>query len=318
MTDDEDAVAGDPGARRLKGAMLDHSGLPVERMPGLAAALEGFIAEAPNSIAPLISRPADAGAIEPTQSTTLFQAIGDCAGLTAAIYVSAESEARMLIALDERIDDLIVASIFGESVTPESDGEGGDDETAAGRTSIETALIEEVARALGRAIETGFAPTATVSLGFERLTTLNDVYALGRRDMPAAAARFSLPMGGGSCEGLILLPQPFLLPFRKELERERPVQTRSSDRSWSNSMESGLKQTRLPVKAILEELSMSLGDVAGFRAGAVLPLQNGEFDSVRLECAGRGMFRCRLGQGDGRYRLEIEASIPQPTESSPS
>ena len=96
MMTDEDAVEVDPGARRLKGAMLDHAGLPVERMPGLAAALEGFIAAAPNSIAPLVSRPADAGAIEPAQSTTLFQAIGDCAGLTAAIYVSAEPEARML------------------------------------------------------------------------------------------------------------------------------------------------------------------------------------------------------------------------------
>ena len=224
----------------------------------------------------------------------------------------------MLIALDERIDDLIVASIFGESVAPASEGEGDEDETAPGRTPIEAALIEEVARALGRAIEAGFAPTVPVSLVFERLATLIDVYALGRRDMPAAAARFSLPMGGGVCEGLVLLPQSFLLPFRKELERERPAETPRSDRRWSLSMESGLRQTRLPVTAILEELSMSLGDVANFRDGAVLPLQNGGFDSVRLECAGRGMFRCRLGQGDGRYRLEIEASIPQPPESSPT
>ena len=51
--------------------------------------------------------------------------------------------------------------------------------------------------------------------------TLSDVHALGRRDTPAAAARFSLPMHGGACEGLVLLPQPLMLPFRKELERER-------------------------------------------------------------------------------------------------
>lgn len=317
MIDDEDAVGGDPGARRLRGAMLDRSGLPIERMPGLAAALDNFIAEAPNSLAPLVNRATTLGAIEPAQPTTLFQAIGDCAGLTAAIYVNPESETRMLIALDERIDDLVVASIFGQSLTLESDGDADEDDAPHARTPIEAALIEEVAQGLARAIETGFASAAPISLVFERLTTLTDVYALGRRDMPAAAARFSLPMGAGSCEGLVLLPQAFLLPFRKELERERPAQTQSSDRRWSNSMESGLRQTRLPVKAILEELSMSLGDVANFRAGSVLPLQNGEFDSVRLECAGRGMFRCRLGQGDGRYRLEIEDTIPQPPESSP-
>ena len=33
--------------------MLENSGLPVERMPGLAAALEGFIAAAPKSLARL-------------------------------------------------------------------------------------------------------------------------------------------------------------------------------------------------------------------------------------------------------------------------
>ncbi len=61
---------------------------------------------------------------------------------------------------------------------------------------------------------------------------------------------------------------------------------------------------------------MSLGDVANFEVGGVLPLQSSDFDSVRLECAGRGMFLCRLGQNDGRYRLEIETSLAQPLEPS--
>ena len=47
--------AGRAEARPLKGAMLENSGLRAERMPGLAAALDGFIAEAPRSLAPLVS-----------------------------------------------------------------------------------------------------------------------------------------------------------------------------------------------------------------------------------------------------------------------
>lgn len=312
----EDAADLDPGARRLMGSMLEHSGLPVERMPGLAAALQGFIAEAAKSIAPLVSRPPPVGAIEPVRATTLFRAIADCAGLTAAIYASAEPEARMLIALDERIDDLVVASIFGESVTP-NEGDGEEHDAPRVRTPIEKALVEEFARGLGRALEAGFAPQAPLSLTFEGLSTLNDTFALARRDAPAAAARFSLPMSGGACAGLVLMPQSLLLPLRKELERECAAETPSADRRWSNSMESGLKQTRLPVTAILEELSMRLGDVANFRIGVVLPLHSGDFDSVRLECAGRGMFVCKLGQGDGRYRLEIQASIAEPPEPAP-
>ena len=86
----------------------------------------------------------------------MFQALGDCAGLTAAIYRSEEPEARMLIALDERIDALIVPSVFGEGAPANDDG--ADEETPRARTPIEAALVEEFARGLGRAFERGFAP----------------------------------------------------------------------------------------------------------------------------------------------------------------
>ena len=46
----------DHGARRLQGAMLEHAGLAIERMPGLSFALNRFIAEAPARLASLITR----------------------------------------------------------------------------------------------------------------------------------------------------------------------------------------------------------------------------------------------------------------------
>jgi flagellar motor switch protein FliM len=311
MTDEGVFAQVDASARRLSGTMLEHSGLSVERMPGLVAVLEAFVAEAPKSVAPFVSRTPSPGAVEPARTTTLFQALCDCAGLTAAVYASADLGVQMLIALDERIDDLIASAVFGESSPPSND-DGDEAEGDTGRTPIETALLEEFARGLGRALEAVFAPLARVPLVFERLVTLTDAFALGRRDMAAAAARFSLPIGNETSEGLLLFPQSLLLPFRRELERER-IAERPPDPLWSHSMENGLKQTRLPVTAVLEELSLRLGDVANFRVGAILPLASGDFASVRLECGGRPMFLCRLGQGEGRYRLEIEAPIAQPT-----
>ena len=160
-----DDQTSDRRARKLKGAMLEHSGFAVERMPGLAVALDHFIAEAQQTIAPLAPGLPSGGTVEGVRATTLFQAISDCAGLTGAIYASDEPEARVLIALDERIDDLIVASIFGESISadPEDDPE---DEALRARTPIETALLEEFARALGRALEGGFAPLAPLDAHF--------------------------------------------------------------------------------------------------------------------------------------------------------
>jgi flagellar motor switch protein FliM len=300
----------DRRARKLKSAMLEHSGFSVERMPGLAAALEHFIAEAQHTITPLAPGVPSGGTVEGVRATTLFQAISDCAGLTAVIYANDEPEARILVALDERIDDLIVASIFGESISTEREDDP-EDKALRPRTAIETALLEEFARALGRALDAGFAPLASLALTFERLVMLKDAFALGRRDMPAAAARFSLPMNGGACEGLALFPQSLLMPLRKELERDHAAETAAVDPRWSSLMETGVKKTQLPVTAILEEVPMSLGDIANLRVGGILHLQSSNFDAVRLECSGRGMFLCKLGQGEGRYRLEVESPIAQ-------
>jgi flagellar motor switch protein FliM len=308
-----EANAVEQGARKLQGAMLEHSNLAVERMPGLGYALNRFIAEAPLRLASLIARPSP-GSIEGVRATTQFQAIEDCSGLTAAVYASVEPEARLIIALDERIDHLIVSSIFGEVVADVSGGPGS--EARKGRTAIEAALLEAFARALGEALEAAFAPLAPIALSFERLQTLTDPFALGRRDCEAAAARFSLQMNGGICEGLVLLPQAFLLPFRNELARDPDAETPAADHRWSRLMEFGVQQTRLPVTAILEEVPMSLGDIANFRVGGLLSLQCNDFTAVRLECSGRGMFSCKLGQADGRYRLEIDSAIAQGSDAA--
>jgi flagellar motor switch protein FliM len=304
----------DHGARRLQGAMLEHPNLAIERMPGLSYALNRFIAEAPARLASLIAHPSG-GAIEEVRATTLFQAIGECSGLTAAIYASAEPKAQFMIALDERIESLIVSCIFGDSASADrSDKAGG--ETQKPRTAIESTLLEAFARALGEALEAAFASVARVTLSFERLTTIEDAYVLGRRDGEAAAARFTLGMNGGGCSGLLLLPQAFLLPFRAELANDPEAEALPPDRRWSRLMEAGVQQTRLPVTAILEEVPMNLGDVANFEAGGLLPLQCNDFTAIRLECSGRGMFTCKLGQADGRYRLEVESPIAQGHEAA--
>jgi flagellar motor switch protein FliM len=302
------------GARKLQGAMLEHPNLAIERMPGLAYALNRFIAEAPLRLSSLIALPS-AGSIEEARATTLFQAIGDCSGLTAAVYASAEPEARLLIALDERIDDLIVSSIFGEVVGGDTAGNPRS-EARESRTTIEAALLEAFSRALGTALEAAFAPLAPIVLNFERLATLSESFALARRDSEAAAARFSLLMNGGACECLVLLPQALLLPFRKELAHDPEGETPTVDSRWSRLMEVGVQQTRLLVTAILDEVPMNLGDIANLRVGRVLPLQCNDFNTIRLECSGRGMFTCKLGQGDGRYRLEIGSPIAQGMEAA--
>jgi len=310
MSTDEAARNVDHGARRLEGAMLDHPSLAIERMPGLSYVLNRFIAEVPQRLLSLISQPSSA-AIEEVRATTLFEATGGCSGLTAAIYASAEPEARLMIALEKRIDSLIVSSIFGEAAIDERASEG-----EKPRTAIETALLDALAGALGEALEAAFAPVAPLSLSLKQIAAIKGPHALGRRDGEAVAARITLGMSSGPLSGLLVLPQAFLLPFRAELAKDPDVETPSADRRWSELMEVGVQKTRLPMIAVLEEVSMNLGDVAAFQVGGLLPLQCNDFNAIRLECSGRGMFTCKLGQADGRYRLEVDTPIPQRDETA--
>jgi hypothetical protein len=156
MMKKRDSIDFDGGAEKLKSVLRDQKGLGVDRMPGLAHALYQFVVEAQRTLLPLLGRASGAGAIEPAQGTTLFQAVNDCGGLAGAIYSSVEPEGLLLIALDERIDRLIVASVFGEIIAPSIEGIPEVQEPRS-PTAIERALIEEFARALGRALETAFA-----------------------------------------------------------------------------------------------------------------------------------------------------------------
>ena len=81
------------------------------------------------------------------------------------------------------------------------------------------------------------------------------------------------------------------------------------DPNWTRKMEQGVTQRQLTLTAILDEFEMSLGDVAGLRVGAMLPLRNVGEGHVRIECVERGVFLCRLGEHGERYALEIEDII---------
>ena len=67
--------------------------------------------------------------------------------------------------------------------------------------------------------------------------------------------------------------------------------------------------------AVLDEVPMSLAEIAGLAVGQVVTLHGAGMGRVRLECEGREMFWCKLGQADGRYSLEIEKPVESEDKS---
>lgn len=292
-----------PASSWLQGAAPDSAGLSIERMPGLAYALEQFLLGVADVVAPFC-KASSAGFVDELRSTQIFQFLSESEGLSAAVLSCASFDARMLMIFDDRIADTVVGAIFGSDA-------GGNPPARSRRTStvIETGLIAEFARYLTKALAKGFERNASLDLAFERLETLVDVYALGRRDMPAIAARVTVDTPGGPAPLTLLFPQSLLAPIRKNLTFDPGSEAPSSDPRWMRDLEAGVTKTRIAVTAILEEFEVTLGDVVEFNVGQVLTLQGVGMGRVRLECAGREIFWCKLGEVDGRYSLEVEEEI---------
>jgi flagellar motor switch protein FliM len=292
----------------LQGASPDGGGLSIERMPGLAYALEQFSLGVADMLAPFC-KASSAGAVDELRSTHIFQFLGESEGLTAAVLNCASFDARMLMIFDDRIADTVVAAVFAAS-----GGVSAPARSRSTKTAVETALVAEFARHLAKALAKGFEQSGGLDLTFERLETLADIYTLGRRDMPAIAARVTVETPGGSAPLTLLFPQSLLLPVRKNLTFDPGSEAPSSDPRWMRELEEGVTKTPIAVTAILEEFETSLGDVADFAVGQVLTLQGGGMGRVRLECAGREIFWCKLGEEDGRYSLEVEEAIVREDE----
>ncbi len=292
----------------LQGPQTDHPGVAIERMPGLAFALEQFAMNVREALAPLCKARAS-GTVEGVKTTSLFDVLGECQGRTAALLRCEPFDARALLIFDRRVVDTLVAAVFG--------GTQADRDASLSarpnrpRTGVETGLAAELAGALGKALDKAFAQAACLELTFERLEALADVYALGRRDMPAVAATLTIDTQAGAASLVVLLPQTLLLPMRKSLAFDPREETSAADPRWTRQMEVGVTKARVAVTAVLDELEMTLGDIAGLAVGQVLNLHGAGMGRVRLESGGHEMFWCKLGQGDGRYSLEIEEPIEE-------
>jgi flagellar motor switch protein FliM len=262
---------------------------------------------APEALATLF-KAHSSGTIDEIKPTSLFEFIGGCEGRTAAVLHSGQLDTRLLLIFDRGIVDTLVTSVFA--------GDAASDRAAAAParpnrtlTNIEAGLVAELAQRLGQALDKGFAQVVSLAVAFERLETLVDVYALGRRDMPAVAAQLTIETPGGRIVLTVLMPQTLLAPIRKSLSFDPESETSTSDPRWTRQMEVGVTKARVGVTAVLDELEMTLGDIADLAVGQVLRLHGAGMGRVRLECGGREMFWCKLGQGEGRYSLEIEEPI---------
>jgi flagellar motor switch protein FliM len=296
------AQAQDSSQRKSQDPLLDQSGFAVERLPMLGIIFDDVASGLAEGLRQLCRTPTMFSA-EEIAAANLFDVLAACKGSVAGVLHSPELDARCLAIVDRNFVLSLVQMLMG--------GDASEPPPSSERpfTRIEMNLIQRFLEVAAKSLQTAFASVAETSFKLERHDTLADTTILGRRDAPVVTATISFRALGAGGKMVVAIPQTALVPIRQKLAREIVNDSPAGDPRWARQMQNGVSYAEISVKGVLEELPMTLGEIAALEVGRVLKLRGTGMGRVRLECGEHDLFWCRLSQVEGRYTLEVEEPI---------
>lgn len=304
-----------PSAIWQRDAKAEAPSLQIEKFPQFNATLEHFADTVGDMLAPFCG-PGAAGSIEGIEQTTSFAFLDAHVGEPAALITSARLEARGLMVVDPGAVEVLIGAMFG--LNPSLDSDAARAVAPRERTNLETRLLGEYSKKLIACLDASFRTSAPVDLGFDSFSAIAGGSLLGRNDQPAISVRYAIKTNAGIFGLLLVLPRTFTSALAAIYAKGPDPSTVKLDPQWSEGLERGVSQTRMNLSAILDEFTLTLGDVAHLEVGQVLPLSGAGEGRIRIECAERGVFVCMLGERNERYALEVEEILPLPPESLPA
>lgn len=197
---------------------------------------------------------------------------------------------------------------------------GGD-----GRSGVDTALpltrtsLFFADAALRRLLETGNEAFREFPLALTPDRLVHDgpgaaklAQALGGSPRFFVEIRFRLTIGEAASTVRALIPEAALAPHKRLLaapEEAPPV----VDETWTRDLEAGLQMADMPIRAILCEEELTLGQIATLQVGQTLSLGATMNSLVVLECENQRLFRGRIGRARDSYTVRVEEAV-DPTE----
>lgn len=181
-------------------------------------------------------------------------------------------------------------------------------------TSISRNLAERLIRLVLNDLKTSFAPICEVSFDFERTETDPRFATIGRNSGIALTARLSLNSAGRNCMIDIILPFATLEPVRELLLQQFMGEKFGRDSIWETHLAEELWHTEVELEAVLDEQTMTLGEVMNLREGDILPINAPKGSDVVLRCGNVDLFAGRLGVRHERIAASIKDWLPRHTD----
>ena len=282
--------------------LLDNPGLTVERLPMLTVIFDRLAASCAEGMRPY--SPAILTCFVNSITTDhVWDALDAYDGSVAAVLYSPELDARILVGLDRRcIFSLMEVLLGGDATERPFD----DDRNFS---TLEVRVAQTVFEIAAEALHSAFGPVIAATFQLERVETRMDFTVMGRRNVLAVIAKILIQALDNGGQMFIVIPQPALTPIRQQLSRDLSSDGSASDPRWQKLMQEGVQKAGVRAVAILDEQTLSLGDIANWRAGDLLPLNATAASKIRLDCKSQPLFWCELGQAKGHYTLNIAERV---------
>ena len=184
-------------------------------------------------------------------------------------------------------------------------------------TTIEARLIERLIRLVLDDLSQAFAPVTAVQFRFERMETNPRFAAIARPGNACVVfkLRIDLEDRGGTIE--FLIPYATLEPARDLLLQMFMGEKFGRDSIWESHLAREIWHTDLELEAVLDEQTMSLGQVLDLKVGSVIPLSARPDTPVQLRCGDVPMLAGRAGRRGDRIIVQVDERLNRAEEAQP-
>ncbi|MEM1138475.1 MAG: flagellar motor switch protein FliM [Pseudomonadota bacterium] len=176
-------------------------------------------------------------------------------------------------------------------------------------TTIERNLVQRMIEIVLKDMILAFEPLSKITFELDRLETNPRFAAIAR---PANAAilvklRIDMEDRGGRLE--LLLPYATLEPIRKLLLQMFMGEKFGRDSIWEGHLATELWATEIQLEAVLDELTMTLGDVMNLSPGQTVMLNTDSKGQVALRCGGVHLLNGALGRLGHKVAVRVDQVV---------
>lgn len=230
----------------------------------------------------------------------------------AAIFSVPEWQSRVVFTIDRPFVYAITELAFG------GDGSEPPFEEKRRFSQIEKSVSRAVLNVVAKALQSSLSPVTELTLNFERVETNMETVSVDNRDSKAVVAKFDLRAGEQTGKLQLIIPESAVRATRAVPNLAGDEQSgEAPEPALVLQMRQEIDNTAVKLTAILEERQATLGDVAAFKVGQLIPLEARVDGRIRLECNDQPLFMCEIGQLEGAYTLRVDETLQRPGRIEP-